>query len=75
MFSEDFKKYFIQTFKNGDGVIITTDKGWEFDKKHDFFWNPISKILVIEYTYDKKKKTVKTTCEDFNYVSFKIQRS
>jgi len=65
------KKYFIETFSNGDGITITVDKKWALDKKHDFYWNPITNILLIEYIFGNKSKTIKTTCENFGCINIK----
>lgn len=68
----DAHYWFIKTFSNGDGIALTTDKNWTFELENDFFFNPVSNILVIEYFFKNELKSIKTTCE--NWSEIKIER-
>jgi len=62
------QKYFIKTFNNGDGILLTVDKISGITKRNNLFWNPLTSILVIEFFLNGKIQSIKTTCTNFDII-------
>lgn len=66
-----FKKYFITTTKNNEGVEIITDNNFELTK-NDLFINPITNILLIVSIF-KNSFNYSKTLIDLDFEKIKIE--